>query len=872
VSWWRALLSRLVTGRDAADIRDDLDAMYRRDRANGHTALRASAAFVRRTLSSAWWARQGTDVIDRSRLSAPTTRSLVTTVRRLVRGHRGYVIGATATLAVAIGINLLVFTIVNALWLRPLPFADADRLVAIPSHAWVRLTSPRLRHLEAVAGQVITWFDSTAGRRPRVGIPLVNRPIETLAVTPEYFGFFGLPIRGRDFREEDDRAGAEPVAIVSHRLWRTAFDGNPDIVGTVIDSTPVRLRVIGIAPAGFEGARRGERADLWIPSSLTSRVSSDPGATTVSLMAYGRLRPGQTIADAVQQTRADARNERDELDVVPLASVYGTPESPTRVIREGTTFAVVAGLALLVLVGGCATLMTLVLVHYERRRRELAVRLALGATPRHLASELVVELGLIGLAGILSALIVAFWGVQALPSLSLPGGIDLRRLNLSFDPRVLAAALAMTFGSLAVAAWWPIGRCTRAGLAGDLLSGPAPTASAASQRLRQSLLALQVAATVVVLVGAGLFVRAVQHGFATAPGFAVDRTVFATIEIMPPSGGSKDVTAQLEVVAERRRRLIDAFRALPAVEAVAAGQPPIEPVLAERALSPARVTTDIGEHELSVGVLWGAPEFTSALGVPLLAGRALTRDDVSRSPARGLITASLARRLWPEGDPLGRIISIGGGRLGGRFEIVGVVADVAYGSLSAPAAGVVFIVNESGPRFVFRTSTPRALASEIRRTVAAVVPDASRVDVITGREVVARDLGRQQLGAWFFSGFGLVALLLGVGGVFGLVAYLAEARQREYGVRLALGATPRALVRHGVSAALAPVACGTVAGLAGAGWLSALVASLLVGLSGLDPLTYLAAAGLMLAAAYASGLSAAWRLRRVAALDALRQE
>jgi putative ABC transport system permease protein len=870
MSWLRGLLGRLVTGRDAADIRNDLHEMYRRDRANGHTALRASVAFVRRTLSSAWWARKGTNVIEASRPSSLTLRSVVTTARRLVRGHRGYVIGATATLAVAIGINLLVFTIVNALWLRPLPFADADRLVAIPSHAWVRLTSPRLRQFEAVAGQVAMQGD--ARHRPEIGMPGVSRSIETLAVTPEYFGFFGLPVRGRDFRPEDDRAGAEPVAIVSHRFWRTAFDGNPDVVGTVIDSTPVRLRVIGIAPAGFEGARRGERADLWIPRTLTSRVSSDPDAPIPPLMAYGRLRPGQTIADAIQQSSTDGMNDRDVFTVLPLASVYGTPESQTRVIREGTTFAVVGGLALLVLIGGCATLMALVLVHYERRRRELAVRLALGASPRHLAAELIVELGLVGSIGILGALIVAFWGVQALPSLSLPGGVDLRRLNLSFDTRVLAAALVMTFGSLAVAAWWPIRRCTRASLSGDLVSGPAPTASKSSQRLRQSLLALQVAATVVVLVAAGLFVRAVQHGFATAPGFAVDRTVFATIQVLPPSGGPKDFTARLEASAERTRRLVDALRALPAVEALSIGQPPVDPALAAWALSPARVTTDTGVHELSVGTLYGGPEFTSALGVPLLAGRALTRDDVSQTPARGLMTASLARRLWPDGDPLGRIISIAGGRgVGGRFVIVGLVADVAYGSLSAPAAGVVFGVNEGGPRFVFRTSTPHALVFEIRRTVAEVVPDA-RVEVITGREIVARDLGRQQLGAWFFSGFGVVALLLGVGGVFGLVAYLAEARQREYGVRLALGATPRALVRHAVSASLAPVACGTVAGLAGAGWLSAFVASLLVGLSALDPLTYLAAAGLMLAAAYASGLSAAWRLRRVAALDALRQE
>jgi hypothetical protein len=461
----------------------------------------------------------------------------------LVFRHRGYFTFATTTLAVAVGVNLVVFTVVNALWLRPLPFPAPDRVVTITSHVYITLDAPALRRVrpqpfEAVAGQVITADDYGLGSLlPR--LVLNGRDVETVGVTPEYFKLLGLAIRGRDFTQDDNRAGAEPVAIISDRLWSREFGRRPDVVGAVASAQPFSIRIVGIAPRDFEGARRGEQTDVWIPSNLVPRIApaARESAGSLPLMIFARLAPGQSVADVARHLLDVPVDDGDRrgFTIVPLKDVFGTPKSPTFVIREGSALSVVAGLAMLVLVGGCATLAALVLVHYERRRRELAVRVALGASRMRLTGELSRELLLIAVSGTLGAVLVAAWGLRAIPSLSLPGGVNLGRLDLSIDWRVLGAAVAATLLTLVAAACLPVSRFTRASLAGDLLAGPAATSSAASQRIRQMLLALHVSATIIVLIAAGLFVRAVIHGFGNAAGFDFERTAFVTVQVNSPS-------------------------------------------------------------------------------------------------------------------------------------------------------------------------------------------------------------------------------------------------------------------------------------------------------------------------------------------------
>ena len=271
---------------------------------------------------------------------------------RLLKNHLGYFALATFVLAVSIGVNLLVFTVVNALWIRPLPFLESDRVVTVLQEhmGFLTLDQPQLRIFEGgVAGQVITTEDSE-GLRPRIAISGAGEIPETLGVTSGYFKVLGLPIRGRDFTADDERAGAEPVAIISDRLWTTAFKGRAEVIGALLPAKPLPVKVIGVAPRGFEGARRGERADLWIPIGLLQRLAPDDWKDkSLAMMVFGRLGPSQTAASAERAYRDLMDPSRREMllrllrhslfpdvaRVVPLSDVFGTPESRTFLIREG---------------------------------------------------------------------------------------------------------------------------------------------------------------------------------------------------------------------------------------------------------------------------------------------------------------------------------------------------------------------------------------------------------------------------------------------------------------------------------------------------------------------------------------------------------
>ena len=789
---------------------------------------------------------------------------------RLFRSHPGYVVISTFVLAASTGINLLVFTVVNALWIRPLPFLAPERVVTIPgsiSFGTTDLHHPAFQIFDGgVAGQVVTNEMFPWLRLPRIEI--AAQDLETLAVTSGYFKVLGVGIRGRDFTEEDERDGAEPVAIISDRLWARALGGRTEAIGAVLPAKPLSVRVVGVAPPGFNGARRGERVDLWIPVSVGRRVAPSDGATTLLVLA--RLGPGQTTAKLAQRFEVlwPGLFRPFQTTLTRVGEVFGTPESPTVLIRERNAFLLASGLAMLVLLGGCTTVAALVLMHYERRRGELALKMSLGASRHRLVLQLARELSLIAATGSTGGILVAGLGVQIAPAFSLPGGVDTGRLDLTIDWRVCAVAVAAIVLTLVAAAALPLARATRLRLAGELLTGPSAT-TLGSLRVRQALLAFQVSTTILVLVAAGLFVRAVIHGFGGAAGFEIERTVFVSVAEAARGGPLKDLQLIRAWQAERSARLMQVLRALPGVSEVAEGISPIGPDAAR--IRPDSLTIKVGdqEHRLLIGRLSGSPELFSVLGVPIVVGRPLTAADSAGTPVPAVISQSLAERLWPEGAALGETFKIVELR-GGPYQVVGISRDLPFGSLALPGNGVVVTSRPGGSReshFVIRTAHPEIVAGIIGRTMQG---QGQVVRVATGREVIARDIGRQRLGAWAFSGFGLTALLLGVGGAFGLVAYLAESRRREFGVRLALGADLRDLVRHGLIAALAPVSAGVAAGLGLAALISQVFEALLVGISALDPVTYLLVAMTMLSCATIAGLAAAWRLRRTNPSDALR--
>jgi hypothetical protein len=468
--------------------------------------------------------------------------------------------------------------------------------------------------------------------------------------------------------------------------------------------------------------------------------------------------------------------------------------------------------------------------------------------------------------------LIAMWSLRAVPSLSLPGGIDLSRLDLLIDWRVLGAAIGATLLTLAAAAVVPVARFTRGRLAGELV-GTTSTAPASSHRLRQLLLAVHVSATVVVLVSAGLFVRAVAHGFGGGAGFDVGHTAFVQVQTAPPfTGPNTDYAARTALARVQIRQIEEGLRTVPGVTLVSRGRSPLGPE-SSGLIWTRSVETAGGFRDIRFGAMSEGAELLEALGVPIVRGRSLTAADAGVPVS--VITESFARTLWPGVDPIGHELVQVSSRGRAVGTVVGVAADFAYGSFGESVAGVLVSVSPlaGNGRWVVRTRPHAAtVAPALERFVRSVVPDAPRVSVTTGHAIVTTELARQRLGAWFFSGFGLVALMLGLGGVFGLVAYLAESRRREFGLRLALGATPAHLIRRGMAAGLGPVMTGALVGLGAAAMTARGLIAFVPGLGALDPITFLTVGALMAGCAVSASLAAAWPLLRVRPGEALRAE
>jgi ABC-type antimicrobial peptide transport system permease subunit len=564
---------------------------------------------------------------------------------------------------------------------------------------------------------------------------------------------------------------------------------------------------------------------------------------------------------------------------MPLNSVVGVPGRVTAPLGHQDLLTVAVAMAALVLLAGCATLATLMLVHLERRRRELAVRLALGCSRARLTSSVLGEMVVLGTVGVALALAVTSWALAASRTLSLPGGLGLERLDLSLDWPGFLVVLTVAVGSMVAAVLVALNRLGHPTATAGLL-GAAGTPPASSLRLRSGLLALHAACTVIVLIGAALFIRTVAIAFSGGAGFDVDRTVFVSVQPSRlASYGRADRPFGKEFDRLTRaayERLLSDLRGLPGVTTVALGEAPIRAggmgsvVNGITVVRPIKVPTPIGERELPVGVHLGGAEYLEALGIPLLAGRLPDRNDAA------LITRALAGTLAPGGDPLGLLLSNGESSL----EVVGVVPDLVLGSMFASAAGGMIrqsLTTESfgiaGISVVVRTASDAdGAVPRVAQVVDRVFPLTARSRVVSGRELLAADLGRQRLGASFFSGFGVVALLLGAGGVFGLVAYMVESRARELGIRLALGATPRRLLLSVVQKSVGPVVAGAVLGLVGAAWFSGAAEALVYGVGTLDAASYLAGASLMIICALLASLAAGRRVRDVSPTEWLRRD
>ena len=793
---------------------------------------------------------------------------------RMLRRSPGFAAAAIITLALGIGANTAIFSVLNAVLLRPLPYADPDRLVMVGER------SPDGSPGNTGYTTFLDWRDRThafeelAMIRSWIPTLIANGEPERVSgmrVTANFFHMLGVkPSLGRDFTAAEDTPAGWRVVILSDSLWRRRFGADPSAIGRVITMNDREFTIVGVMPASFEpliSERFYQRADMW---ALTGYDRSLPYAcrSCQHLKAFGRLKPGMSIEGAradLESVHAQLRREYprdyppDPIAVVPLRDELTGRMRPVLGVLMGAV-----GFVLLI---ACANVANLLLARMASRERDLALRAALGAGRGRLIRQLMAESAVLALAG--GGLGVAVSAV-VVPLLTRVTPASMARLaTAQLDGRVLGFSLALSLVTAFVFGLLPAIRASRIDLQASLHGDGRKTAHAPTALARRLLIAANVAMAVVLLVAAGLMIKSVGRLIGVHPGFDAERVLTMQIS-MVGTAYAKD-----EAVAAKTDEMVARLRALPGVEAAAAaGQIPLGGNGDTWGFHVQGRPT--GPQDPSVERYSVTPEYFSVMRIPLRRGRLFT--DADRAGVENVIIVGeqTARALWPNGDPLGQHVTIGGDQ-GPWRTIVGIVGDVRHHELAAPPTMQMYLpqaqVTDSYLTMVMRANGDlTTLAGEARREIWSVAKDVPVYAVAPLAELLERSVGPRRFVMILLEAFGLVALLMTAVGVYGVISYSVAERTREIGIRTALGASASDIVRLIIGSGMMIVALGLAVGVGAALAATRLLQGLLYGVSATDPATFVVVSVALLAVALmAQGVPVA-RAMRVDPTVALRQE
>jgi predicted permease len=883
----RWLASCVLPRRDRESILDDLDEDFSRRPKHRHFYYLAQAVHLRLTTRRA---SSRPHILPHER--GPMFATIWQDIRyglRTLRGQPGFTAVAILSLAVGIGINSTIFAVVDNLLFRPLPFERPDTLVAVytsdeAQSEFGSTSYPDLIDLSA-QGSPFEQLIGHAMMFAAVSVEGTNRLAFGEVVTANYFSALGVrPVVGRGFSDDEGRGeGGHAVAVISERLWRTGFGARADITGATIRIKNRPYTVIGVAPAAFNGMMPGISAELWIPISMVDDVEPAgqidvvPSATgTTRLQQRGnrwmfvkaRLRSGVSVTQAqADAATVMARLERDypvsnrnrRLTVMPAGQVRFHPDVDKNLRPLSAVLMGAVGLVLLI---ACANLANMLLARGVSRTKEMALRSALGAGRGRLIRQMVMESLLLSTAGGVLGLALAIWATSLLLRVQLPLELPLS-LDLKIDWRLAAFAAGASVITGLLFGVWPALRASRPELVAALKDAT-PKASGRRFGLRQGLVVLQVAVSVVLLVGGLLLTRSVWAAVDTNPGFKTRGLVSATV--------SMDMLGYTETQSKLFfERAIALTRGLPGVEAVA---------FTERLpFSPNQQYTTIvvdGKPErapatgASVDTTRVSAEYFSALGVPIVRGRNFDQRDTPESTRVAVVSEALAQRFFPDGDAVG-------GRLrlreqsGPIVEIVGIVRDYSILSLGEKPRSIIHFagsqrVSTSGSLLVRTSGDGPALVSVVERNLRTLEPQLVFLELGTLERMVSTSLLPLSLGASLFGGLSGLAMMLAGIGLYGVIAFNVARRTKEIGIRMALGSTRGQVLRHVLREALSLVVVGTVIGCGLAGLGAQVLSGVLLGVTPFDLVSYAAAATLlMLTATLASVIPA----RRAASVDPL---
>jgi putative ABC transport system permease protein len=812
---------------------------------------------------------------------------------RAMRRSPGFTAVAVLALALGIGGNTAIFSVVNGVILQPLPFRDPDRLVRL-GEAYAngdRNTSVSIPKYMAWSHNAVfaatTLYDQLGiSQTLGTGDPPIQ--LKTIRVSRDFFQVFGAaPLVGRAFDRAEDLPNGPGAVILTYRIWQSRFGGNPGVLGQAVLLNKRPFTVVGVMQKDFES---DPPADAWLP------LAADPNSTNQGnyLHAAARLKPGVDLSQARANLRVIAEQFRKANPkwMNPGESVAVIPMRDDMVENVRPALLILLGAVGLVLLIACANVANLLLARAAARQRELAVRSAIGAGRWHVVRLLLTESAMLAATGTALGFGLGAWGVRVLLAVA-PGNIprltDVNGLRASIpvlDLRVAAFTVAVAALTVILFGLFPALRASNPNLVTALKEGGGRAGSGHGHNRARSLLVVgETALALVVLTGAALLLRSFAGLRSIDPGFNTHQLLTFETAL---AGGDYSTSAQ---VAELVRRGRERLEAVPGIRSAASAF--MLPMSGTNADLPFDIQgRPRGKRDYDGDEQWRAasPRYFQTLEVPLLRGRFISERDTATSPPVLIINAGMAKKYWPKEDALGKVVVIGRG-LGPQFEdppreIVGIVGDVPETGLANHGEPVMYVPQAQMPNgltelangllpltWVLRTQgDPLAFRAAVERQMRAVDPALPVGRMRTEDEIISHSLARQNFNTLLLTLFAAIALLLAAVGIYGLISYAVEQRTQEIGIRMALGAARGEVLRMIVFQGAKLAAAGVALGLAAAFGVTRLLGTLLYGVKAADPPTFAAAAAALALVALAASYIPALRAAALDPNQALRHE
>lgn len=800
---------------------------------------------------------------------------------RMLLKHRGFALVSLLTLAIGIGANTAIFTVVDATLIRPLPYPNANRTVMVWEHRLPdgepqNVTSPATffdwQRDNTVFDQMAAIFNDSSILSGRS----TPEQIATASVTPNFFSMLGVNAAlGRVFvPAQDGNGNSNRAAVLSFEVWQRDFASDPNVLGTQITLDDKLYTVVGVMPRGFQffvkqQSFSSKKPEIWVTLNLAPETRASHGRF---LQAIGLLRPGVTLVQAQDAmlglaSRLEAQNPGSmknwSVNLVPLRTQL------TGDVAQGLRLLLAAvGMVLLI---ACANVATLNLARASTRRHEIAIRMALGASAKRVVRQVLTESCLLASMGGVAGFGLGYLCLTTLKSIAPANLIPLEALRL--DVRVFGFAFAVSLLSGLLFGIIPAIDAVRTAPREPLQEGATAARTGDSRGIaRRILVVSEVAIALVLLMGAGLLIRSFQRLVAVDPGFRADHILTAWIQF-PNARYEKD-----EQKSQFFARLLDAVRAIPGVRSASAdGFLPFAGIIAGTAVQvEGRPILPVSQQP-DVNVSLVEPDFFETLGIPLISGRTFNRSEAFKATGNVVISRSMAQILWPGENPLGKRVTIYMKRNNTPSTVIGVVGDVKHSALSSAVKPTAYwSYPELGFQFmtlVIRTDgDPRSLIPDLRETVLRIDKNQPIADVVPMETLLSISVARTRFATEIMAAFACVAILLAIIGIYGIISYDVEQRTREIGIRMALGAQ-RAGVIHlvlgrGMLLAGAGIAFGIFASLG----FTRLLGSILYEIRPNDPETFLVVSSILAAVAICAGYIAVRRISSIEPMSVLRRE